>query len=1053
MHALFKTITRCAAASVVTWAVCADAGEKPKGIKRERLARGVVTQASVDALRAAPAAASASTDRLVLDLFPEVRHTASVKKTAIAGGTGWSGRVDGCEHSSVTIVQVGDVVAGSVTIPGEGSFVLNPGPDGETRILEMDTQAAPPCLMADEAPAGSAAFASAYAPAGVAAAGTNQVAEVFDLLMLFTPSARDLFGGATGMQAKAEALVFGLNEAFANSAIKHRVRLVRTADAPTTRNPELRAAFSDLINLEDGFLDDVQAMRSACQADLVTLITGDQGFSFDGIAGVATLASAMFPANSRYSDGMSVVDAMWADYAFAHEIGHNLGCAHDRANAGGQELHAFNYGYRWKGLSGNLWRDIMAYAPGMRVPHFSNPDVFYDGILTGIPADRPNAADCARTINMFAGVVADYRTSDRDGDGMGDEWERRHGLNPADPRDARDNADGDSYCNVEEFLRYLNPNGLDSTPSGFDSAALHVDDISGIRTNELTIVDHDWWEVITELKPTAPGGFYFTANRQKYLMYGELNQTDFTVPLAGRTETGYAESPVNFIEMDGPFSGLYRMRFNPGTLEYAVDNVPGLKWSGNVEQFPAGGQITPTNDLWVSVETYPTGVIREAFVMTSVTGANWRAVPMGLAGRSGNNDRWSANLGKHVGSATVTYSIGLVDRAGMYRVVNQARQYNTTINPGQSVEWVANIRNEIADGQQNPIEDVVLIAESWPRGSAAYARFVYTTNGVSWRTVDAERSTTSSANDVWRVNLGKFSAGTHVQYYVQVVDGKGVTHTRNSGGWGYGVLCQASGESVKWAGNVTTWPPQGQVDAGERLWIDLETWPATAADSGIVEFTCDGLRWETLPLEYAGRKGNNAWWHVPLGRFAEGKEILFRAIITDGRGQARTLDHGGKPFAVTVNESRHAPQFHAIDPFLGNTRKVEMRYGNRDGDGRFKLGTLDARNGIPPVIIARPVERGDGSQPDVGPISFTSQLRYTLKSNDWSSAKSVPGITYVGGYNNEPFFEYVAYTLPADVLFADDIYFYLVAQNAEGAGYATKPGEVFHIRIASEVTP
>lgn len=43
---------------------------------------------------------------------------------------------------------------------------------------------------------------------------------------------------------------------------------------------------------------------------------------------------------------------------------------------------------------------------------------------------------------------------DSDGDGMPDAWERYFGLNPADPKDATQDADGDGYTNLQEF-RYL----------------------------------------------------------------------------------------------------------------------------------------------------------------------------------------------------------------------------------------------------------------------------------------------------------------------------------------------------------------------------------------------------------------------------------------------------------------------------------------------------------------------------------------------------------------------------------------------------------------------
>lgn len=47
---------------------------------------------------------------------------------------------------------------------------------------------------------------------------------------------------------------------------------------------------------------------------------------------------------------------------------------------------------------------------------------------------------------------------DTDGDGMPDEWEKKHGLNPKDPSDGAKDADGDGYTNLEEYLNGTDPN-------------------------------------------------------------------------------------------------------------------------------------------------------------------------------------------------------------------------------------------------------------------------------------------------------------------------------------------------------------------------------------------------------------------------------------------------------------------------------------------------------------------------------------------------------------------------------------------------------------------
>lgn len=46
---------------------------------------------------------------------------------------------------------------------------------------------------------------------------------------------------------------------------------------------------------------------------------------------------------------------------------------------------------------------------------------------------------------------------DTDGDGMPDDWERNHNLNPNDPKDAALDTDKDGYTNIEEYLNGTSP--------------------------------------------------------------------------------------------------------------------------------------------------------------------------------------------------------------------------------------------------------------------------------------------------------------------------------------------------------------------------------------------------------------------------------------------------------------------------------------------------------------------------------------------------------------------------------------------------------------------
>ena len=46
---------------------------------------------------------------------------------------------------------------------------------------------------------------------------------------------------------------------------------------------------------------------------------------------------------------------------------------------------------------------------------------------------------------------------DSDGDGLPDDWEKAHGLNPNDASDASGDLNSDGYTNIEDFINGLDP--------------------------------------------------------------------------------------------------------------------------------------------------------------------------------------------------------------------------------------------------------------------------------------------------------------------------------------------------------------------------------------------------------------------------------------------------------------------------------------------------------------------------------------------------------------------------------------------------------------------
>jgi len=80
--------------------------------------------------------------------------------------------------------------------------------------------------------------------------------------------------------------------------------------------------------------------------------------------------------------------------------------------------------------------------------------------------NNPGFYSCYAIIQDIAGNKVTTNTkkfwitsdlNDMDDDGMPDSWEKKHGLNPKDPSDAKKDADGDGYTNLEEYEMGTNP--------------------------------------------------------------------------------------------------------------------------------------------------------------------------------------------------------------------------------------------------------------------------------------------------------------------------------------------------------------------------------------------------------------------------------------------------------------------------------------------------------------------------------------------------------------------------------------------------------------------
>ena len=412
---------------------------EPAEVIRHRIAR--IDLAHLDALRGAlsgeregPAPRMEKTGKssdLRLNLFDDAAFDLmDLDISATPRGFTLSAAVKGSLFGTATLAVNGEVVSGLVRVQ-RGIYTIRSVGGGRVEIRHV--RPPPPDLAPPEPP-----LLTAGAPrAGLAQkeAAADEGDAVVDLLILWSPAAREEAGGRQEIETIVDHLVAVANRAYADSGAHVRFNVAHMQEVDVEDDGRLNLYYP-LVGRHHPHLDDRDIRQTALRlrdvvgADLIHFLGSGAGCR--GRAQAPTSLDHAHEAFIAVSKQACVINGY--DQVFTHELGHNFGVQHDRfmnqKEGWRPKPRPYGHGYVNQAMflpdapASAAWLTVMAYDDQcatrferrncMWLARFSNPTQTHLGDPLGAEGEVETRtvqgpADARRAINEIRMVVAGYK--------------------------------------------------------------------------------------------------------------------------------------------------------------------------------------------------------------------------------------------------------------------------------------------------------------------------------------------------------------------------------------------------------------------------------------------------------------------------------------------------------------------------------------------------------------------------------------------------------------------------------------------------------------------